>query len=105
MIKITAGISNYFFSGNIYLSPSQSIDLDASNLTKTQLLDIIEAEFLGNLVVSDIVEIQKQYKKVTGGSIEGSEEFLQRINSLETKYDNLIIGEVSSEVYWSSSEW
>lgn len=105
MIKITAGISNYFFSGGISLSPSQSIDLDESSLTRIQLLDIIEAEFLGNLDVSDILEIRKQYKKVTGGAIEGSEELLQRIDSLETKYDNLIIGEVSSDVYWSSSEW
>ena len=55
MITIKTIPSKYFFSGDINLSGGKESQVDLDILTKTQLLDIIEAEITRVLIVSAIL--------------------------------------------------
>ena len=72
MITIKTIPSKYFFSGNITLSGGKESQVDLDTLTKTQLLDIIEAEITRVLIVSDIDAVKKQYQILSGSSEESN---------------------------------
>ena len=67
MITIKTIPSKYFFSGNINLSGGKESQVDLDTLTKTQLLDIIEAEITRVLIVSDIDTIKEKYREILEG--------------------------------------
>ena len=52
MITIKTIPSKFFFTGNIRLSGESELSVDLSSLTKTQLLDIIEAEITRDLIAA-----------------------------------------------------
>lgn len=104
-ISIKTIKSKFFFSGDIYLIMDKEVSLELDKLTKTQLLDIIEAQSMKNLIVSNINAVKKQYQ-ILSGSSEGSDKVLTtRVEKVETTLENLTVGEVSSVTYWSSAEW
>ena len=63
--------SKFFFSGDIYLNMDKEVSLELSKLTKTQLLDIIEAQSMKTLIVSNIDAVNKQYQILSGSSGDG----------------------------------
>ena len=67
MITIKTIPSKYFFSGNINLSGGKESQVDLDTLTKTQLLDIIEAEITRVLIVSDIDTVKEKYREILEG--------------------------------------
>lgn len=84
----------------------KEVSLELSKLTKTQLLDIIEAQSMKTLIVSNIDAVKKQYQILLSGSSEDSDKVLStRVDKVETTLNNLTVGEVSSVTYWSSAEW
>lgn len=93
--------SRFFFSGDIYLNPKNSLEVDETKLTKTQLLDIIEAHTLGTLTVSDIEAVRLQYQKLLGSNTIENSDLNLRLQDLEFTLSNLVKGEVSSVVYIS----
>ena len=105
MITIKTIPSKYFFSGNINLSGGKESQVDLDTLTKTQLLDIIEAEITRVLIVSNIDAVKKQYQILSGSSEESNKVLSTRVDKVETTLNNLTVGEVSSVTYWSSAEW
>lgn len=82
IIKIKTSPSKFFFSGDIYLNTNKELEVDTTKLTKTQLLDIIEAYSLKNLSVSNIAAVRHQMKPI----------------SMSTEPGN-IISETSSGIY------
>lgn len=97
--------SKFFFSGDIYLNMDKEVSLELSKLTKTQLLDIIEAQSMKTLIVSDIDAVKKQYQILSGSSEDSDKVLSTRVEKVETTLNNLTVGEVSSVTYWSSAEW
>ena len=97
--------SKFFFSGDIYLNMDKEVSLELSKLTETQLLDIIEAQSMKTLIVSDIDAVKKQYRILSGSSEESNKVLSTRVDKVENTLNNLIVGEVSSVTYWSSAEW
>ena len=67
MITIKTIPSKYFFSGDIKLSGGKESQVDLDTLTKTQLLDIIEAEITRVLIVSDIGAVKEKYREILEG--------------------------------------
>ena len=67
MITIKTIPSKYFFSGDINLSGGKESQVDLDTLTKTQLLDIIEAEITRVLIVSDIGAVKEKYREILEG--------------------------------------
>ena len=67
MITIKTIPSKYFFSGNIKLSGGKESQVNLDTLTKTQLLDIIEAEITRVLIVSDIGAVKEKYREILEG--------------------------------------
>ena len=61
MITIKTIPSKYFFSGDIKLSGGKESQVDLDTLTKTQLLDIIEAEITRVLVALGVKEVKPFY--------------------------------------------
>ena len=97
--------SKFFFSGDIYLNMDKEVSLELSKLTKTQLLDIIEAQSMKTLIVSNIDAVKKQYQILSGSSEDINKVLSTRVDKVETTLNNLTVGEVSSVTYWSSAEW
>lgn len=97
--------SKFFFSGDIYLNMDKEVGLELSKLTKTQLLDIIDAQGMKNLIVSNIDAVKKQYQILSGSSEDSDKVLNTRVDKVENTLNNLIVGEVSSVTYWSSAEW
>lgn len=88
--------SKFFFSGDIYLSPKNSLEVDETRLTKTQLLDIIEAHTLGTLTVSDIDNIKIQYNTLTSFN---RAEIETQLGNLKDKVENLEVNPTVSDKY------
>lgn len=105
MITIKTIPSKFFFTGNIRLSGESELSVDLSSLTKTQLLDIIEAEITRDLIVSDIVAVKDKYRELIEGKSFDPSIINTRLTTVETTLDNLTIGEVASVTYWKSTEW
>lgn len=105
IITIKTIKSKFFFSGDIYLNMDKEISLDTLKLTKTQLLDMIEAESMKTLIVSDIDAVKKQYQRLSGSSEDIDNVLISRVDKVENTLDNLVLGEVASVNYWSSTEW
>lgn len=105
IITIKTIKSKFFFSGDIYLNMDKEISLDTLKLTKTQLLDMIEAESMKTLIVSDIDAVKKQYQRLSGSSEDSDNVLISRVDKVENTLDNLVLGEVASVNYWSSTEW
>lgn len=105
IITIKTIKSKFFFSGDIYLNMDKEISLDTLKLTKTQLLDMIEAESMKTLIVSDIDAVKKQYQRLSGSSVDSDNVLISRVDKVENTLDNLVLGEVASVNYWSSTEW
>lgn len=105
IITIKTIKSKFFFSGDIYLNMDKEISLDTLKLTKTQLLDMIEAESMKTLIVSDIDAVKKRYHVLSGSSEENNDALSNRVGIVETTLNNLTLGEVASVTYWSSTEW
>ena len=97
--------SKFFFSGDIYLNMDKEVSLELSKLTETQLLDIIEAQSMKTLIVSNIDAVKKQYQILSGSSEDSNKVLNTRVDEVENTLNNLIVGEVSSVTYWSSAEW
>ena len=97
--------SKFFFSGDIYLNMDKEVSLELSKLTETQLLDIIEAQSMKTLIVSNIDAVKKQYQILSGSSEDSIKVLNTRVDEVENTLNNLIVGEVSSVTYWSSAEW
>ena len=97
--------SKFFFSGDIYLNMDKEVSLELSKLTETQLLDIIEAQSMKTLIVSNIDAVKKQYQILSGSSEDSNKVLNTRVDQVENTLNNLIVGEVSSVTYWSSAEW
>lgn len=97
--------SKYFFTGNIKLTGGKSSLVDLNTLTKTQLLDIIEAEITRDLTVSDIVAVKDKYLELTEGKPFDPGTINKRLGTVEETLDNLTIGQVASVTYWKSTEW
>lgn len=98
-------VSKRFFSGNINLVGNQQKNLDLKILTKTQLLDIIEAESVGSLIVSDIDLVKQTYKDLTSTPQFDDSNLKNRISEVETTVGNLTVGVVESKLFWESAEW
>lgn len=64
IVTIATKPSRYFFSGDLILSPSQSINRDVSQLTESQLKDVIEAQLADNLTVSNLPTVKQKYEEV-----------------------------------------
>ena len=103
MITIKTIPSKYFFSGDIILSGGKESQVDLDTLTKTQLLDIIEAEITRVLIVSDIDALKEKYQEILEGKPFG--DINKRLGTVEDTLDNLTIGQVASVTYWKSTEW
>ena len=97
--------SKFFFSGDIYLNMDKEVSLELSKLTETQLLDIIEAQSMKTLIVSNIDAVKKQYQILSGSSEDSIKVLNTGVDEVENTLNNLIVGEVSSVTYWSSAEW
>lgn len=104
-IIITTNESKFFFSGDIYLNMNESANLMLDKLTKTQLLDIIEANSMKTLAVSNIDAVKKQYQVLSGSSEESNKVLAKRVTTVEDTLKNLTVGEVSSVTHWGSTEW
>ena len=105
MITIKTIPSKYFFSGDINLSGGKESQVDLDTLTKTQLLDIIEAEITRVLIVSDIDAIKEKYREILEGKPFDPGAINKRLGTVEDTLDNLTIGQVASVTYWKSTEW
>lgn len=105
MITIKTIPSKYFFSGDIKLSGGRESQVDLNTLTKTQLLDIIEAEITRVLIVSDIDAIKDKYRETLEGKPFDPGILNKRIGSVEETLENLTKGEVASVTYWKSTDW
>lgn len=105
MVTIKTIISKRFFSGDINLVGNQEKSLVLENLSKTQLLDIIEAESNRHLIVSDIDLIKEAYKNLTSIPKFDDTDLRKRITIVEDTIDNLTVGQVSSVMFWDSTEW
>ena len=97
--------SKFFFSGDIYLNMDKEVSLELSKLTETQLLDIIEAQSMKTLIVSNIDAVKKQYQILSGSSEDSNKVLNTKVDKIENTLNNLIVGKVSSVTYWSSAEW
>lgn len=64
IVTIATKPSRYFFSGDLILSPNQSVVRDVSELTESQLKDIIEAQLAGNLTISNLPAVTQKYEEV-----------------------------------------
>ena len=87
--------SKFFFSGDIYLNMDKEVSLELSKLTETQLLDIIEAQSMKTLIVSNIDAVKKQYQILSGSSEDSNKVLNTRVDEVENTLNNLIVGEVS----------
>ena len=105
MITMKTIPSKFFFSGDIKLSGGKESQVDLDTLTKTQLLDIIEAEITRVLIVSDIDAIKEKYREILEGKPFDPSAIDKRIDEVENTLDNLTIGQVASVTYWKSTEW
>ena len=105
MITIKTIPSKYFFSGNIKLSGGKESQVDLDTLTKTQLLDIIEAEITRVLIVSDIGAVKEKYREILEGKPFDPGVINKRLGTVEDTLDNLTIGQVASVTYWKSTDW
>lgn len=83
---VTLTTTRFFFSGDIYLSPKNSLEVDETKLTKTQLLDILEANTLGTLSVSSVDSIRTQYNTLTSFN---RVELETQLGDLKTKVEDL----------------
>ena len=105
IITIETIPSKYFFSGDIILIGGQSKDIDLSKLTKTQIVDILEAEITRVLVVSDLEKVKNRLRQITENTPYDDEVLNKRIGHLEKILDDLTVGEVASVTYWASTDW
>lgn len=64
IVTIATKRSRYFFSGDLILSPNQSVVRDVSELTESQLKDIIEAQLADNLTISNLPAVTQKYEEV-----------------------------------------
>lgn len=64
IVTIATKPSRYFFSGDLILSPNQSVVRDVSELTESQLKDIIEAQLADNLTISNLPVVTQKYEEV-----------------------------------------
>ena len=64
IVTIATKPSRYFFSGDLILSPNQSVVRDVSELTEPQLKDIIEAQLADNLTISNLPAVTQKYEEV-----------------------------------------
>lgn len=64
IVTIATKPSRYFFSGDLILSPNQSVVRDVSELTESQLKDIIEAQLADNLTISNLPAVTQKYEEV-----------------------------------------
>ena len=96
MITIKTIPSKYFFSGDINLSGGKESQVDLDTLTKTQVLDIIEAEITRVLIVSDIDAIKEKYREILEGKPFDPGVINKRLGTIEDTLDNLTIGQVAS---------
>ena len=64
IVTIATQPSRYFFSGDLILSPNQSVVRDVSELTESQLKDIIEAQLADNLTISNLPAVTQKYEEV-----------------------------------------
>lgn len=97
--------SKNFFSGNINLTGDKQKDLLLDTLTETQLLDIIEAESNSHLIVSDIEAVKEAYEYLTSSPKFDDSEIKRRVTTVENALDGLTIGQVSSVMFWDTTEW
>ena len=104
IITIKTIKSKFFFSGDIYLNMDKEVSLELSKLTKTQLLDIIEAQSMKTLIVSNIDAVKKQYQILSGSSEDSNKVLSTRVDKVETTLNNLIVGEVAGETSASVKE-
>ena len=105
IITIETIPSKYFFSGDIILIGGQSKDIDLSKLTKTQIVDILEAETTKNLLVSDKEKVKERFRQITENTPYNDETLNKRLGILEETLENLEVGEVSAVTYWKSTDW
>lgn len=104
IITIETIPSKYFFSGNIILSGGQSKEIDLSKLTKTQILDILEAEITKVLLVSDIEKVNKKFQQISENSPYDDKVLSARVSLIEETLENLTVDGAPS-VYWTSTDW
>lgn len=97
--------SKAFFSGSINLTGNKQKDLKLEDLSKTQLLDILEAEINKHLIVSDINLVKQTYKDLTSTPQFDDSNLKNRITEVENTVDNLTLGVVESKLFWESAEW
>lgn len=97
--------SKSFFSGNINLSGGRTKEILLEDMTKTQLLDIIEADINGYLNVSDINSVKEAYKYLTSSPKFDDSDIKKRVSDVENTLEGLTVGQVSSVMFWDSTEW
>lgn len=97
--------SKSFFSGSINLTGGKEKELLLNELTATQLLDIIEAESNKQLIVSDIDAVKKAYKYLTSSPKFDDSDIKKRVSNVENTLEGLTVGQVSSVMFWDSTEW
>lgn len=97
--------SKNFFSGNINLTGGKEKELLLDELTATQLLDIIEAESNKHLIVSDIEAVKEAYTYLTSSPKFDDSDIKKRVSDVENALEGLTVGQVSSVMFWDSTEW